>query len=257
MNPSSAALPALLLAAATLIQATAAIPVPGYVTAAIADPARPAQQMELDQWRRPAEVIAFAGLKPGDRIADFMSGGGYFTRIFSRVVGAEGRVYAFLPAQQLANCAPEETAGSRALAGDRGYANVRVLIDAADRFAVPEPLDMVWTAQNYHDLHDRFMAPTDLARLNAAIFRSLKPGGVFLVIDHVAAPGSGLRDSESLHRIEPAAVVSEVTAAGFRLEAESAVLRNPNDSHQLTVFDPAIRHRTDQVVLKFRKPLQP
>jgi predicted methyltransferase len=255
--PSSAALAALLLAAATLSRAVAGTPVPGYVTAAVADPERPVQQMELDQWRRPAEVIAFAGLKPGDRIADFMPGSGYFTRLFSRVVGVEGRVYAFLPAQQLANCAPEETAGTRLLAGDRSYANVRVLIDAADRFEVPERLDMVWTAQNYHDLHDHFMAPTDIARFNAAIYRALKPGGVFLVIDHVAAPGSGLRDTESLHRIEPAAIVSEVSAAGFRLEAESSALRNPGDLHQLTVFDPAIRHRTDQVVLKFRKPLQP
>jgi predicted methyltransferase len=253
----SAAFPALLLAVATLIRAAAAIPEPGYVTSAIADPERPAQQMELDQWRKPGELIAFAALKPGDRIADFMPGSGYFTRIFSRVVGAEGRVYAFLPAQELANCAPEETAGTRALEGDRRYANVRVLIDAADRFAVPERLDMVWTAQNYHDLHDRFMAPTDIARFNAAIFRSLKPGGVFLVIDHVAAPGSGLRDTELLHRIEPAAIVSEVSAAGFRLEAESNLLSNPYDLHQLTVFDPAIRHRTDQVVLKFRKPWKP
>jgi predicted methyltransferase len=227
---------------------------PGYVTRAISDPARPADQRQLDAWRRPAEVIAFSGLKPGDRIADFMSGNGYFTRIFSKVVGPSGHVYAFLPAQELANCAPEETAGTKALEGDRIYRNVTVLIDAADRFAVNEPLDMVWTAQNYHDLHDKFMQPIDVAALDRAVFRALKPGGVFLVIDHVASAGSGLRDTETLHRIDPEAIRSEVTAAGFVFEAQSDVLRNPEDSHLVPVFDATIRHRTDQIVFKFRKP---
>jgi predicted methyltransferase len=227
---------------------------PSYVIRAISDPARPADQRQLDAWRKPAEVIAFSGLKPGDRIADFMSGNGYFTRIFSRVVGLGGRVYAFLPAQELANCAPEETAGTKALEHDRRYRNVTVLIDAADRFAVAEPLDMVWTAQNYHDLHDKFMQPIDIAALNRAIFRALKPGGVFLVIDHVASAGSGLRDTETLHRIDPDAIRSEITAAGFVFEAQSDVLRNPEESHLLPVFDATIRHRTDQIVFKFQKP---
>src|ERR1700726_1329781 len=108
---------------------------PAYVTAAVSDPARPAEQVELDQWRKPAEVIAFAGLQRGDRIADFMSGNAYFARIFSRVVGPEGRVYAFLPAQQIANCAPEETAGTKALERDHRYRNVTVEIAAANQFS--------------------------------------------------------------------------------------------------------------------------
>ena len=145
-------------------------------------------------------------------------------------------------------------AGTKALEHDKRYANVEVLIDAADRFAVPEPVDMVWTAQNYHDLHDSFMKPIEIATLNAAIFRALKPGGVYLVIDHAAEADSGLRDTETLHRIDPARIRAEVTGAGFIFEAESAVLRNPEDSHLLPVFDPAIRHRTDQIVLRFRKP---
>jgi predicted methyltransferase len=229
--------------------------VPAYIAAAVADPARPAPQVALDALRKPTELIAFSGLKPGDRVADFMPGNAYFTRIFSRLVGPRGRVYAFLPAQELAHCEPEETAGTKALARDTRYANVRVLSDAADRFTVPEPLDLVWTAQNYHDLHDRFMAPLDITRLNAAIFRALKPGGAFIVIDHVAAAGVGLRDTETLHRIDPDSIVAEVTAAGFVLEAQSALLRNPEDTHALPVFDAAIRHHTDQVVLRFRKPL--
>jgi predicted methyltransferase len=224
------------------------------VSAALADPARPAAEVELDALRKPAELVAFAGLKSGDRVADFMPGNGYFTRIFSRVVGPTGRVYAFVPAQQLANCSASETAGGKALEHDARYRNVEVLIDAADRFAVPEPLDMVWTAQNYHDLHDSFMKPLDIAALNAALYRALKPGGVLIVIDHAAESGSGLRDTETLHRIDPASIRAEVTAAGFVYEGESTVLRNPDDSHTLLVFDPAIRHRTDQIVLRFRKP---
>lgn len=227
------------------------------MAAFLSDPARPPEEVELDAERKPAEVIAFAGLKSGDRVADFMSGNGYFTRIFSRVVGPAGRVYAFVPAQQLANCSATETAGTRALAHDAHYGNVEVLIDAADRFAVPEPVDLVWTAQNYHDLHDSFMKPIDVAVLNAAIYRALKPGGVYLVIDHAAQAGSGLRDTETLHRIDPHSIRAEVTAAGFVFEGESTVLRNPQDPHNLRVFDPAIRHRTDQVVFKFRKPAHP
>jgi predicted methyltransferase len=237
-----------------LAYAASGLAAPAYVTAAVSDPTRPAEQVELDQWRKPAEVIAFAGLKGGDRVADFMSGNAYFTRIFSKVVGTEGRVYAFLPTQQIANCAPEETAGTKALERDHRYRNVTVQIAAADRFAAPELLDMVWTAQNYHDLHDKFMGPTDVGAVNAAIFRALKPGGVYLVIDHVAEAASGLRDTETLHRIDPDTIRSEVTAAGFVFEAQSDALRNPDDSHVKLVFDPAIRHRTDQVVLKFRKP---
>jgi predicted methyltransferase len=221
---------------------------------ALADPARPADEVALDPLRKPAEVIAFAGLKPGDRVADFMAGNGYFTRIFSRVVGPAGRVYAFLPAQQLANCSADETAGTKALQHDPRYTNVQVLIDAADRFAVPEALDVVWMSLGYHDLHDSFMQPVDIARLNAAVFRALKPGGVYLLVDHVAAAGSGLRDTETLHRIDPESLRAEVTAAGFVLAGESAVLRNPDDSHALRVFDPAIRRHTDQVAFKFRKP---
>ena len=230
---------------------------PSDVAAALADPTRPPSDVQLDALRKPGEVIGFAGLKPGDRIADFMPGNAYFTRIFSRIVGPTGRVYAFLPSEQLAHCAPEEVAGTRALEKDPRYANVTILSDGADHFRTPEALDVVWTAQDYHDLHDKFMAPTDIARFNAAVFRSLKPGGVYLIIDHAAAAGSGLRDTETLHRIDPESIRAEVTAAGFVFEAESNALRNPADSHALPVFDPAIRHKTDQVILKFRKPPDP
>jgi predicted methyltransferase len=246
----------LIIAATSCATAATPAPQPGdaALAQALADPARPAEEIALDPLRKPAELIAFAGLRPGDRVADFMSGNGYFTRIFSRVVGSTGRVYAFLAAQQLANCSPRETLGTRGLEHDSRYPNVQVLIDAADRFTAPEPLDVVWMSLGYHDLHDSFMKPLDIAALNSAVYRALKPGGVYLIVDHVAAPGSGLRDTETLHRIDPESLRAEVTAAGFVLEAQSAVLRNGADSHTLKVFDPAIRHRTDQLVFRFRKP---
>jgi predicted methyltransferase len=223
---------------------------------ALADPTRPPEQVARDADRKPAEVVALAGLKPGARVADFMSGGGYFTRIFSRVVGSSGRVYAFLPNEELANCKPEEVAGTRAIEHNPAFANVSVLTGPANSFRAPEPLDLVFTSQNYHDLHDDFMRPTDAAVFNKAVFAALKPGGAFVVIDHAAQPGSGLRDTDTLHRIDPASIIREVQAAGFVLESQSDLLRNPADTHMSKVFDPQVRGHTDQVFLRFRKPLE-
>ena len=199
-------------------------------------------------------MLSFASVGPGDRVADFMSGGAYFTRLFSRVVGDRGHVYAFLPEEQLKNCAPFETAGTRALVGDAHYANVTVLRAPVDRFSSPEPLDLIWTSLNFHDLYDSFMGPANVPQVIAAMFTALKPGGALVIIDHVAEPGSGVRDTESLHRIDPETIIHTVRAAGFVLETQSDLLRNATDHHDRVVFDPTIRGRTDQVVLKFMKP---
>jgi predicted methyltransferase len=228
--------------------------VPAAVVAAIADPARPAEQVARDAARRPAEVLAFAGVAPGERVADFMSGGAYYTRLFSRIVGDRGRVYAFLPEEELKNCAPEETAGTRGIAGDAHYANVKVLSAPVDRFSSPEPLDLIWTSLNFHDLYDSFMGPANVPQVVDSLFQALKPGGVLVIVDHVAQPGSEVRDTARLHRIDPEIIIRTVTGAGFVLEAQSDLLRNTADNHELQVFDPAIRGHTDQVLLRFRKP---
>ena len=228
--------------------------VPGYITAAVADPARPAAEVDRDADRKPAAVLAFTGVKPGDRVADFMSGGGYFTRLFSRIVGTNGHVYAFLPEEEIRNCAPAETQGTRALGADSGYANVSVLIAPVARFRPPEALDLVWTSLNFHDLYDSFMGPANVPEVARSMFHALKPGGVLVIVDHVAESGSQLRDTESLHRIDPQVLVRTLEAAGFTLEAQSELLRNAADDHRQRVFDPAIRGRTDQVILKFRRP---
>jgi predicted methyltransferase len=261
-NAGAALLLASLTVLGTGLAAFAAAPaapapvVPGYVASAIADPARPPEQLARDADRRPAELLAFAGVKPGDRVGDFMSGGAYFTRLFSRVVGAHGHVYAFVPEEQLKNCAPAETDGTRALARDAGYANVTLLTSPVTQFHPPEPLDVVWTSLNFHDLYDSFMGPADVPQIARSIVAALKPDGVLVVVDHVAPSGSGVRDTETLHRIDPEIIVRTFEAAGLHLEAQSDLLRNREDSHELPVFDPAIRGRTDQVILKFRKPPQ-
>jgi predicted methyltransferase len=246
-------LAAILLTVLSPLSAHADRQIPAMVTAAVADARRPADQVKLDPARKPAQLLAFAELKAGDRVADFMPGNGYFTRIMSDVVGPNGHVYAFLPTEQLANCAPSEVAGTKMLEHDPSYANVSVLSAATANFNMAA-LDVIWTAQNYHDLHDSFMGPANVAALNRAFFKALKPGGIYLVIDHIAESGSGLRDTESLHRIDPLRLRKEIEAAGFRLDARSDLLRHPQDDHTLSVFDGKVRGQTDQVVYRFRKP---
>jgi predicted methyltransferase len=222
---------------------------------AVADPRRPTDHVAMDGRRKPAAMIAFAGVKSGDRVVDFMPGGAYFTRLLSDVVTDTGRVYAFIPTEQIDNCSPSEIAGIRLVEHDPGYRNVTVLTAGVEHFAVPVPVDVLWTAQNYHDLHDQFMGPPNVAAVNKAFFAALKPGGVLMVIDHAAEAASGLRDTDTLHRIDPAALRREVEAAGFVFEAANSELANPDDDHRRRVFDSAIRGRTDQIAFRFRKPV--
>ncbi|HLG86920.1 MAG TPA: methyltransferase [Alphaproteobacteria bacterium] len=226
----------------------AAESVSAAITAAVDNPARPDADKQRDVNRKPAESIAFAGLKPGDKIVDLLPGSGYFTRIFSRVVGPKGHVYAVWP-----QGVPEtRTAAVKAIAADPAYANVTELEQPLTALKLSEPVDMVWTSQNYHDLHN--IPGLDLGAVNKSIFDALKPGGIYIVLDHAATAGSGFRDTSTLHRIDPEAVKAEVQAAGFKLVAESDVLRNSADPHTAKVFDPSIRGKTDQFILKFQKP---
>jgi predicted methyltransferase len=232
--------------------AVAAPAIPGYIAAAVADPNRPAADTQRDDGRKPAETIAFSGMKPGWVIADVIPGTGYYDRMFSDVVGPKGHVYAFIPAEAKSFIkTPLPPDGTKPY--DK-YPGVTTLSTPANDFAAPAPLDLVWISDNYHDLHDPFLAPADLAKVNAAVFKALKPGGIYLVLDHAAPAGSGLADTNTLHRIDEAAVKSEVEAAGFKLVGESDALRNPADDHTKAIFDPALRGHTDQFILKFRKP---
>ncbi len=226
---------------------------PAYVAAALADPGRPDDQKALDVDRKPADMIAFAGIKPGSRVMDIMPGQGYFTRIFAKVVGDTGYVYAFTPTE-LDPIIQKRLPGADVKKQFAAYPNVAALHVPANQIFAPESLDVVWTAQNYHDMHDPFMAPADLSIINKAIYAALKPGGIYIVLDHSAPDGSGLADTNTTHRIDEAVVKKEVEAAGFKLIAESNVLRNKADPRDKLVFDPSIRHHTDQFILKFQKP---
>jgi predicted methyltransferase len=228
-------------------------PVPANIAQAAADPGRPKDDTDHDALRHPAESLAFAGVAPGAVVVDLLPGSGYFTRIFSKAVGPGGHVYAVVP-EEIAKAFPKSVDGAKALAADPAYANVTVLVEPINALTTPRPVDLVWISQNYHDLHDPFMGPADLAKVNGAILAALKPGGVYLVLDHAAEAGSGLRDTDTLHRIDAETVKAEVTAAGFVLDASSDLLRNPGDARTTKVFDPSIRGRTDQFILRFRKP---
>jgi len=194
--------------------------------------------------------MAFAGIRPGQKVLELIPGGGYFTRLLSGAVGPRGHVTQAIP--QLTG-ASDVRRTSSGVAGDAHFANVTEIGMSDESLSQVRNVDLVWTSQNYHDLHlDRFHL--DVPGLDRKIYAALKPGGVFFVEDHAAAPGSGLRDVNTLHRIDEAAVIAEVESVGFRLEAKSDVLRNPADDHTLKVFDPAIRGHTDQMLLRFRKP---
>ena len=196
-------------------------------------------------------VLAFMGVRPGWRVADIVAG--RFTRALSEAVGPGGKVYAVEPAE-VVKVHPEVLDVMRAAAAQATGGAVELSTPPIDAPALPAGLDAVFIRQNYHDLHDKFMGPADVAAFDRHVFAALKPGGVFVVLDHAAAPGSGLRDTDTLHRIDPAAVKAEVTAAGFVFEAQSPVLANPGDDHSKRVFDPSIRGRTDQFLFRFRKP---
>jgi predicted methyltransferase len=226
-----------MIAMAALTLSAAHAKSPDAIAAALADPKRPDADKQRDANRKPAETLAFAGVKPGDRIAELFPGGGYFTRLFSKIVGAGGHVYA---------------ARVKAIAADPNYSNVSVVVEPFAQLKPPEPVDLVWTSQNYHDLHN--FPGVDVTVFNQLVFEALKPGGIYLVLDHAAEPGSGARDTSTLHRIDPDTVKKEVLAAGFVFVGGSDLLHQADDPHTVKVFDPSVRGKTDQFIFKFRKP---
>jgi predicted methyltransferase len=242
---------------ATLVAGTPAAAVPSFDAAAIAAPNRPDADKARDASRHALALLAFSGLQPGDRVLDFMPGGGYFTRLFSHVVGPAGRVFAVTPAE-LAKIKPSLPAGIASLAAEPGYGNVSPVVEPTAQVGTQAlsqggALDMVWTSDNYHDMYG-FFGPPAAAAANAAIFRALRPGGLYIVIDHAALPGASATAPTTLHRIDPKTVKAQVLAAGFVLDSTTDILANPADTHTEKVFAPDIRGRTDQFIFKFRKP---
>jgi predicted methyltransferase len=256
--------------------------IPAYVAAAVADPSRPDADRRRDVDRRPAQVIAFAEVKPGDKVADFNPGKGYFTRILCKVVGTEGRVYAIALARPTGTTAAPAAESQATAAESSGQPCTNVTNStlqphlrpapelhsdsgdpgwvyeywssspAAESFAAPEPLDLIWTSESYHDLHNKGFGSPDMLVVDKALLAALRPGGILVIEDHAAAAGSGTRDTASLHRIAPQQVKEEVTQAGFVFVGESDVLHHADDRHTAKAHD--MHDKTDRFLLKFRRP---
>jgi len=234
---------------AAFASAALAADVPANIAAAVADKDRPTEDTDRDAARHPAEIMALTGIKAGDRAVDIGPGKGYYTRLLSRIVGANGKVYGFNPTWVDAKF-PTATPGIKALAA-AGYANVEAVVQPMDEIKFDKPLDLVFISQIYHD---QVWQKIDIAKMNKAIFDALKPGGVYFIIDHTGPGVTTPEQIDKVHRIDPDLVKTQVLAAGFKLEAESDLLRNPADPKDNLVFDPSIRGHTDQFIYKFVKP---
>jgi predicted methyltransferase len=203
-----------------------------------------------------AELIRFSRVDAGATVIDVYPGDGNWTRLFSDVVGPEGRVYSFVPAE-VAHFKNDPVGLMRTLAKEPGRENVEVV--SADLVAMPQatrPADVLWLHLFYHDLHTALMQAkgATAAEFNRAVYERLKSGGYYVIVDHATAAGVGTSNAQSLHRIDPASVREEVEAAGFVLDAESTVLANKDDPHSSKVFDPSIKGETDRFAYRFVKP---
>jgi predicted methyltransferase len=232
------------------VMGDAPAPTPADYAGVLATPSRPADDRARDAARHTAETLAFAQVRPGQKVADMIIGGGYFTRIFSAAVGPTGRVTAWQPAEFIAF----QASYGESLTTVDALPNVDAIRSPMGAPDFPAGLDLVFTAQNYHDLHLNIAPADTAANVNAAVFRALKPGGLYVVIDHHAVAGAPLTAADTVHRIDIEAVKREVLAAGFVLDGESDVLANPADPLTASVFDASIRGRTSQFMLRFRKP---
>lgn len=218
------------------------------LAAAVADPGRAAADTARDLNRKPAEIMAFAGVRPGMVIGELAPGRGYYTRLLSQAVGPGGKVYALVSRAQAAR--PGGLDALNAVAAQ--HPNVVVTPIDYTGFSLPQKADLFWTTENYHDFHN---GPTaDAAAVDRAVLSNLKPGGVFFVEDHRAKPGSGPAATSTLHRIEEAQTRSELLAAGFRFDAASDLLHNPADPGDTRNSDSAVTGRTDRFALRFKAP---
>jgi len=221
--------------------------------AAVSAPGRSADDTALDASRKPAEVLAFFGLKKGMTAADIMAGGGYYSDLMGRIVGPTGKVMAYEPTQFI-----DDKAKAHWTALSARQPNITLGTYPFDGFAAPaNSFDFVMLHMVYHDLYwesEKYKVPhADPAAFLRTLYAAVKPGGIVGVVDHVALPGDTRATVEKMHRIDPETVKKDFLAAGFVLEAESPLLHTDDDRTKL-VFDPAVRGHTDRFVFRFRKP---
>jgi predicted methyltransferase len=238
-----------LIAAALCAPVAASAKVADVIARAVADPTRPADSRAADALRKPAETLAFAGVRPGMTVGEFYPGGGYFSRMLSDVVGPSGHVYA------IENVGWKGAVDAdRAMLAEGNRKNVSVDVQPFGTVKFPKPLDLAWVTQNYHDLKIAKYGKVDTLAFDRAVYAALKPGGTYFILDHQGLPGMTGADIEKVHRIDRDVVIREVTSAGFKLTAEGKFLRRPADDHTKSIFDKSIQGHTDQYALKFVKP---
>jgi predicted methyltransferase len=238
-----------LMMSAPLAADAAASPLAKIIGSAVADPARPAGYRAADAFRKPAQTLAFSGVRPGMIVGEFYPGGGYFTRMLSDVVGPTGHVYAIENDRW-----QDAVKDDKAMLAQGKWKNVSLDVQPFGTVKFPKPLDIAWVTQNYHDMRIAKYGKVDTAAFDREVYKALKPGGIFFILDHQGAANLTNADIEKLHRINRDIVVKEVTSAGFKLAAEGSFLRNPRDDHTKPIFDKSIRGHTDQYALKFVKP---
>ena len=216
---------------------------------AVADPARPAGYRAADPLRKPAETLAFSGVRPGMTIGEFYPAGGYFTRMLSDVVGPSGRIYAIENAGW-----NDSVRDDRAMLAEGKWKNVSIDVQPFGTVKFPKPLDLAWLTQNYHDLKIARYGKVDTVAFDRKVYAALKPGGIFFIVDHQGPTGLTPAEIDKMHRINRNVVIREVTSAGFKLAEEGKFLRRSGDDHRKSIFDPSIRGHTDQYALRFVKP---
>jgi predicted methyltransferase len=227
----------------------AAAQTPANIQRAVTSSERSAEQKARDADRKPAETLMLAEIAEGERVVELGAFGYYWTPMLVEAVGPTGQVYMVdMPWT-------DRFGGEAGRAFDTAHANATYTQAHYNQMQLPQNVDAVMIVQFYHDLkRENPSESVDTADMNRKIFAALKPGGIYLVIDHNAENGSGWRDVSTLHRIDPAVIKSEVTAAGFELAADNALLANPADDRKQAIRAEGIRGKTDQAVLVFRKP---
>ncbi|MFQ6004282.1 MAG: class I SAM-dependent methyltransferase [Woeseia sp.] len=217
----------------------------------LASEGRPETDRARDAGRRPADVINFLGIDEGMHVIDIIAAGGYYTEVLSLTVGDDGRVVAHNPpiVLEMRDGANEKAISAR-LAGNRLPNVTRLNKDFADFVPEDGPFDAAITALNFHDLYNR-RGPEATVAVFQAVASVLKPGAILGIIDHVGEAGE---DNVALHRIEISKVLETIEAAGLVIEADSDLLRNEADDHSLSVFDAAVRGKTDRFLLRVSRP---